>query len=164
MCVAYFFQKHKISFFCFQCRLVYVNFDMNPYVPKRVVDPLKRLICGQKLDRLLLIDISMYVIILNNICLLLLDDILGNIICAFSKSFSVHIICLNICLLIKYILKFLLKYISTSDFTHVYQASLRVIKYTSMVNVTEINYTLVTRDGKTTLFDYLCTTAYFTTV
>ena len=37
-----------------------------------------------------MIDISMCVIILNKICLSLLDNLLGNTICAFSRSFSVY--------------------------------------------------------------------------
>ena len=80
MCVAYFFHRQR--------RLVYVNFDLNAYVPKRVVDPLKLLKCGLKIDILSMSDISVCAIILNKICLLL-DTFLGNTICAFSKSFSV---------------------------------------------------------------------------
>ena len=64
---------------------------MDPYIPKRVVDPLKLLLSRQKMDRLLMIDISMHVIILNKICVLLLDKSLGNTVSKFSKSFTIRV-------------------------------------------------------------------------
>ena len=83
------FSEIQNILFVFSMSFSVCEFWYGPYVPKRVVDPLKLLINGHKIDRLLIIDISMCLVILNKICLLLLDIVLGNTICAFSKPFSV---------------------------------------------------------------------------
>ena len=85
-----FSETRNIRFVFSMSFIVYETFDMNTYVTKRVIDPFKHLISGQKNDKLLImIAISMCAITLNKFCLLLLDTFLGNTMCVFSKSFSV---------------------------------------------------------------------------